>query len=214
MSKVLGDRALGRRSGRFFCQLFCPLFCFAQLLTLCLLWGRSARAEEWPYNPSEEKAGRVMLNVRGGPAFGVMHTEDQLRFLGAVGIDFGVAVSADRNAYLVLTPTLQLKEGFYNVLVPLGFQYDIRLARGVYFYPRVSLGYAATIATSSLDVGPIHFMASETQHYGVAIPEVGFKFVPGGRVNIGIEPFSMPIVFDSQNYLVWYRANLYLGFNL
>lgn len=32
-----------------------------------------------------EKAGRIRLNVRGGPVFGVYDAEEDLRFIGALG---------------------------------------------------------------------------------------------------------------------------------
>lgn len=178
------------------------------------LHGSVARAQQEPYNPTREKAGAVMLNLRGGPAFGAVNTGEDLRFLGSLGLDFGVAVSRDRNAYLTLTPSLLFKPDFYTVMVPLGFQYDIRLARGVYLYPRVSLGYAAMISSASLELGSFELSAREVRHGGVAIPELGLKFVPSPRVNIIVEPFSMPIFFDRENYSAWYRLNVAIGVNL
>jgi hypothetical protein len=187
---------------------------FLFILLASGLHGSAARAQEDPYNPTREKAGAVMLNVRGGPVFGAVNTGKDLRFLGSLGLDFGVAVSRDRNAYLTLTPSVLFKPDFYTVMVPLGFQYDIRLARGLYLYPRASLGYAAMISTASLELGSFELSAREVRHGGIAVPELGLKFVPSPRVNIGIEPFSMPIFFDRENHLAWYRLNVYVGVNL
>ena len=186
-------------------------FLAAAVVCLCLLGGagRAAASDD----DHEYKAGRVMLNARGGVAVGIANADHDLYLLGMVGIDFGVALSANYNAYLVLTPQLDLKDGLYNVMVPLGFQYDIRLFRGLFLYPRVSLGYAALISNASIDFGPLHFSASDVIHGGVAIPELGLKLVLGGRLNLGIEPLSVPIFFTDKNYAAWYRVNVFLGGN-
>lgn len=182
---------------------------FLAAITLCLVAGpRRAQAYDGD-NP--DKGGRVMLNVRGGGAIGLVNAEHELGQLGMVGLDFGVALSRDSNAYLVITPQVGLRDGLYNVMVPIGFQYDIRLARGLYLYPRVSLGYSAIISTASIDFGSLHFSASQTTHGGVGIPELGLKYVVNGHFNIGIEPLSFPIFFTDRDYVVWYRAMLFLG---
>jgi len=190
------------------------MFLFAALAVVFHIGGGSAMAASLDYDPEHvDKSGRIMLNVRGGPAFGIVNTDEDLRLLGGVGLDFGVALSRDYNAYLVLTPQVDLRQGLYNVLVPLGFQYDIRLVRGLFLYPRVSLGYSLFVSNSSVDIGSLHLSASELSHGGVAIPELGLKYVVNGRFNIGIEPLSIPVVFNSENYWVWYRVNLFLGGN-
>ena len=158
-----------------------------------------------------DKVGRVMLNLRGGFAYGIANADHDLRLLGMLGVDFGIAVSSDYNAYLVLTPQVDIKKDLYNVMVPLGFQYDIRLARGLFLYPRVSLGYAALISTASFDFGSLHFSARDVTHGGVGIPELGIKYIVNGRFNIGIEPVSFPIFFTDKDYAVWYRGTLFLG---
>lgn len=175
----------------------------------CLLFhpGKAAAYDD----ENHDKNGRGMLNLRGGLAMGVVNADRDLRTLGMLGIDLGVALSDDYNAYLVLTPQLDLRQGLYNVMVPLGFQYDIRLARGLYLYPRVSLGYAAMISTASIDFGSLHISSSEITHGGVGIPELGLKYIVNGRFNIGIEPVSFPIFFTDKDYAVWYRALLFLG---
>lgn len=162
----------------------------------------------------EGKAGPVMLNFRGGPAFGVKHAEDDLRFLGAVGMDLGFAVSPDLNAYIVLTPNVMFRPHFANVQVPIGFQYDIRLARNFYLYPRGSLGYGALIFTTDYRWGPFRYYAQDVVHGGMFIPELGLKFVANGRLNIGFEPFSMPVFFNGDGYSVWYRFMFFIGGNL
>ena len=165
------------------------------------------------YGRPVEKAGLFMMNFRGGPAFGVVNADNSLRFVGALGVDLGFAVSHDYNAYIVLTPQLQLRDSFFNISLPIGFQYDIRIARGLYLYPRASIGYSALIFTSSFDYGPFRYYASTTVHGGILIPEFGLKYVVNGRLNLGFEPFSLPIFFNGDGYNIWYRFMFFIGFN-
>jgi hypothetical protein len=165
------------------------------------------------YGRPVEKAGLFMMNFRGGPAFGVANTGDQLRFLGALSVDLGFAVSRDYNAYIVLTPQVQLRDSFFNFSFPIGFQYDIRIARGLYLYPRASIGYSALVFTSSFDYGPFRYYTSSTVHGGILIPEFGLKYVVNGRLNLGFEPFSLPVFFNGDGYNIWYRFMFFIGFN-
>lgn len=165
------------------------------------------------YGRPVEKAGLFMMNFRGGPAFGVANADNSLRFVGALGVDLGFAVSRDYNAYIVLTPQLQLRDSFFNISLPIGFQYDIRIARGLYLYPRASIGYSALVFTSSFDYGPFRYYASTTVHGGILIPEFGLKYVVNGRLNLGFEPFSLPVFFNGDGYNIWYRFMFYIGFN-
>lgn len=187
----------------------------AAAITFCLLTLASVCAQAHDpddYNPS--KSGRVMLNARGGVAFGLVNAERDLRYMGAAALDFGIGLDSRKNAYLILTPQLDVREGLYNVMVPLGFQYDIQLTRGLYLYPRASLGYGAFISNASVDFGPLRFSATDVTHGGVAIAELGIKYVVNGRFNIGFEPLSIPIFFTKDDYAVWYRLMFFLGVNL
>lgn len=161
------------------------------------------------------KAGPVMLNFRGGPAFGVQNADNDLRFLGAAGMDLGFAVSPDLNAYIVLTPNVMFRPYFANVQVPIGFQYDFRVAPHLYLYPRASIGYGALIFTTDYRWGPFRYYAQDVVHGGMFIPEFGLKFVgAGGRLNIGFEPFSLPVFFNGDGYSIWYRFMFFIGGNL
>ena len=165
------------------------------------------------YGRPVEKSGPFMMNFRGGPAFGVANADNNLRFLGALGVDLGFAVSRDYAAYIVFTPNLQLRENFFHISVPIGFQYDIRVAPGLFLYPRASIGYSALIFTSSFDYGPFRYYASDTVHGGILIPEFGLKYVVNGSLNLGFEPFSLPVFFNGNGYNIWYRFMFYIGFN-
>jgi hypothetical protein len=162
-----------------------------------------------------EKNGPFMMNFRGGPAFEVGRSDNypNLSLAGAFGLDFGFAVSPDWAAYIVLTPNLQFRDSFFNVQIPIGFQYDIRLTRGLYLYPRASIGYSARIFTSSFDYGPFQYYSSRTEHGGILIPEFGLKYVVNGALNLGFEPFSLPVFFNGDGFSVWYRFMFYIGFN-
>ncbi|HEX5011634.1 MAG TPA: hypothetical protein VFY71_14670, partial [Planctomycetota bacterium] len=96
----------------------------------------------------------------------------------------------------------QLLGGETDVFVPLGFQYDVPspTLKGLYAYPRFSAGYAYSTREGA-------------RHAAVAIPELGVKYVFGGRFNLGLEPFSLPIAFGAGATRVHYRAHLVLGFN-
>jgi hypothetical protein len=180
---------------------------------LCAYAGEAqARRVVYVYERPAEKAGLFMMNFRGGPAFGIANT-DSLQFLGATGVDLGFAVSPDYNAYIILTPQVQFRENYFNFSIPIGFQYDIRLTRGLYLYPRASIGYSAMVFTSSFDYGPIRYYSSSTVHGGILIPEFGLKYVVNGRLNLGFEPFSLPIFFNGDGYNIWYRFMFYIGFN-
>lgn len=184
----------------------------ASLVGLCLGGElRQAAAQQDPDHP--DKDGRVMLNVRGGLAVDLVQSDRERMLLGMVGIDLGVAVSRSYSAYLLLMPQLDLRPDFFHVMVPLGFQYDFRLARGLFVYPRLSVGYSALISNASLDFGSLHFSANQVLHGGVVIPELGLKYVVNGRFNLGLEPLSFPVFFNDRDYAAWYRANVFLGGN-
>lgn len=165
------------------------------------------------YGQPVDKAGLFMLNVRGGPVVGLLNADTPINLLGSVGMDIGFAVSRDYNAYIILTPNLQAGSNFFHVSVPIGFQYDIRLARGLYIYPRVSLGFSSMIFTSAADYGPLHYYSSDIIHGGTFIPEFGIKYVVNGRLNLGLEPISTPIFFNQNGYSLWYRFMFFIGFN-
>jgi hypothetical protein len=153
-----------------------------------------------------------MMNFRGGPAFGVVNA-DNLRFLGAGGIDLGFAVSRDYNAYIILTPQVQAIDNYFNFSFPIGFQYDIRVARHFYLYPRASIGYSVMLFTSAFDYAGYRYYAATTVHGGILIPEFGLKYVVNRSLNLGFEPFSLPVFFNPDGYNIWYRFMFYIGFN-
>lgn len=157
-------------------------------------------------SPAPDKAGPFMFNVKIGPAFclypsGCAHQ-------GAIVLDLGAALTRNRNGYLVLPVQFQFQPGASAIIVPVGFQYDVRLPfRGVYIYPRIMAGYAALLTD-----GPPGTMQTVV-HSGVLIPELGVKYILHGRWNFGGEIFSLPFYFNSNGVQLYYRVQLSAGVN-
>jgi hypothetical protein len=153
------------------------------------------------------KSGPLMLNLKIGPAIELKNLPTQV----ALELDFGVALTGDRALYLVLAPQFHLANNISTIMVPLGIQYDIALpVPGLYLYPRVSMGYAASI----YDYGCVfNYCATSTVHRGFALPEIGIKYVIRGRGNVGFEPFSLPIFFEQKWVGLQYRLLFYGGVN-
>jgi hypothetical protein len=152
--------------------------------------GATAGESGQPAGPS----GRVMANLKLGPAFCALNCKHQ----GAAVIELGAAVLKNRSLYFIIPlqfqfatadPTQPTPVGNAAVLVPLGVQYDLAVSwlPGLYFYPRLSLGYALLLDNSGS--GP------PTTNAGVLIPELGIKYIYRGRWNFGGELFSMPVIF-------------------
>ncbi len=185
----------------------------AAALCLVLLWAGPARAytEMVVATSMTEKAGRVMLNLRFGPPIDLVNSANMF----AVGIDLGGAITLNRNGYVLLQPEVQFGSDLTAVLVPAGFQYDIPLPlRGLYIYPRISMGYAAFISSYTDRAGPITVTSRGTTHLGVAIPELGIKYVARGRFNFAFEPFSLPVFFNGETYAIQWRLMFSVGLNI
>lgn len=162
---------------------------------------RPAAAAQSPL--TAEKVGPFMANFKIGPAFGAHNTGHQ----GAIVLDVGWSVLSNKNGYLLLPLQFQFAQGGGAVVVPVGFQYDIPIhaVPGLYLYPRLSLGYAAFIASAEGE--------TQTSHFGALIPEFGAKYVLKGRWNLGGEIFSLPVYFNSGGAAVSYRILLSGGMN-
>jgi hypothetical protein len=211
------------------------IFCIAGLVTLVALGlpsGAAAQSVEVHASASgdaggsasaggsatvrgtDEKAGRFMFNLKLGPALclGVVASEGSGTcgtHMGAMVFDLGFAVIP--NLYLVFPFQLQFRNRFVGIFLPFGVQYDIALpVKGLFLYPRASLGYAAFVA--SAPVGPFGDLTITT-NFGFFMPEFGIKYVINKRWNVGGEPFSLPILFNSDGALFYYRILVYGGVN-
>lgn len=162
----------------------------------------SGDASSPPAAPSD-KVGRFMANFKIGPAIGAHNAGHQ----GAIVLEAGWSVLPNKNAYLLFPLQFQFAEGGGAIILPVGFQYDIGIKQvpGLYLYPRLSLGYAAFIASA--------LGQTTTTHFGVLMPEFGAKYVYKGRYNFGGEIFSLPIYFAEGGAAVQYRILLSAGMN-
>ncbi|APR75815.1 Hypothetical protein A7982_01162 [Minicystis rosea] len=177
-------------SARFAARRF--LVPAALTAALCTLGAaREARADD------VQKSGPWMVNAKLGGGF-YTNTGGAKQFV--LELDAGYAVIG-KSGYVILAPQFQF--GDYTVIsVAAGFQYDFQLIKNLYVYPRVTAGY------SHLDV------SGATANAFVVAPAVGVKYVLlDGRINVGAEPFNMPIQFGTGGPYPVYRFNAYGGVN-
>ena len=168
--------------------------------------GSSSSSSSQNNPPPPEKAGPFMFNVKIGPAFCLF--PNGCAHQGALVLDLGAALTRNRNGYLLLPVQFQFLPGASAIIVPVGFQYDVRVPfRGVYFYPRIMAGYAALLTDNSPGT------PQTVVHSGVLIPELGVKYILNGRWNFGGEFFSLPFFFNANGVVLFYRFQLSAGVN-
>jgi hypothetical protein len=152
-------------------------------------------------NLGAPKVGPWMFNFHIGPVVGINgygYTS------GAIVLDFGYALDGGRNAYLLFPFQVEFAEFGAIIMVPLGFQYDIKLpvnAVGLYLTPRFVAGYAAATG------------GGNTFSDGFIMPEFGIKAVFMGRWNAGFTPISVPIFFGQTGTFANWRILFYGGVN-
>lgn len=155
--------------------------------------------------PPPDKAGPFMFNVKIGPAF-CLYPSNTCAHQGSIVLDLGAALTRNRNGYLVLPVQFQFLPGASAIIVPVGFQYDVRLPlRGLYIYPRIVAGYAALLTDGQPGT------PQTVLHSGVLIPEFGLKYILNGRWNFGGEVFSLPLFFNTSGAQLFYRVHLSAG---
>lgn len=154
---------------------------------------REAHAEEG------QKSGPWMINLKLGGGF-FTNTGGAKEFV--LELDAGRALVGN-NGYILLSPHFSF--GDYTVVtIPVGFQWDFQMPlKDLYIYPRATFGY------SYLNAG------GATLHNFSVAPAVGVKYVlASGRVNVGVEPFNMPILIGGEGGpYPEYRFNAYGGVN-
>lgn len=115
-----------------------------------------------------------------------------------------VELSRSANTCSIVPVQVQFRPSQGTLNAPVGIQYDIGLpVPNLYIYPRVSIGYAVALAGAAGSV--------IADHFGVAIPEVGIKYVFSGRYHLGGELVSIPVLFNSNTVVVHYRVALSFG---
>lgn len=180
---------------------------------------------------TDEKAGRMMANLKLGPSFLAYPTYGSgVTFaMAALTLEFGYAVTPDRNGYLTGKLDFQMSSLVSYISIPaIGFQYDVRLpVRGLYLTPRGSIGYALAVGTSTATCGIAACITQTSyEHLGVFTAEIGVKYIYRGRFNFGFDPFSLPIYFNGPSTEcigsscvsragvgVFYRFQFYAGAN-
>lgn len=171
----------------------------AALAVGALLVTSAARADGSDLLKKTDKVGPMMANLRIGPAFAVTsYGTGGSAF--TVAPEFGYAVALENNLYVVVAPQFTLGYGGAIITIPAGVEYDFPIAPvpNLYVTGRFLAGY------SNVTSGGVNAFT--------IIPEVGAKFIFGGRFNVGLEPFSMPVHFFSST-LATYRINLHGGIN-
>lgn len=191
----------------------------ALLLMGAVLLPAAARADIGPFwRESGEKPGPWMFNLKTGGAFTFFAGNDYgyaygLPNMFVLQMEGGYALDRKRNAYLLFSPTFELTGGLSAVLLPFGFQYDIPMPflKGFYLVPRASAGFGVLVHHGYYYYGGYQ---AATYLTGFFAPEFGAKYVLKGRMNFGLDLFSLPIFIGSQGVLVQYRAFLYAGINI
>lgn len=153
------------------------------------------------------KAGPLMANVKVGPSIGF----GGLPVTAVLQLDAGYALIKgkgrslfDGDLYAVVSPELQVGSGAVLTL-PIGAQYDMPVPiRNVYVYPRAVAGYSAVLDPS--DDG-------DSGDAFTIIPAAGVKYLPTEGINIGFEPFGLPIHLGNGDPGVQYRMMAYAGGN-
>ena len=150
-----------------------------------------------------DKIGRFMVNFKIGPAIGAYNSAH----LGAIVLEGGWAVLENKSLYLVVPLQFHFTSGGGSFHLPVGLQYDVTLpVKNLYVYPRLSMGYLLAFAGDGAG-------NTVTSHFGVITPEFGIKYVLNGRWNLGGEPVSLPIAFNSGGAALQYRILLTAGAN-
>lgn len=188
----------GRRRSRSLVQAVLRVLMLVGAMGLLGL-GEEAQRAAWAdrivvVTAISDKAGPFDLGLRLGPALGLKNADNAF----ALSLHLGYAVTPDRNGYVQILPQLHIASGLTQIMLPLGFQFDIPLPRRFYIYPRVAMGYGVIL--QDLPAG-----GSQTLHGGVALPAIGVKYVLVGRLALTFEPFDLAVFFNQDTYAVWYR---------
>ena len=145
------------------------------------------------------------LDLRLGPAL-VAHAAGNHQL--AIGVSLRLRVlPRDLPGYLTVAPFIAVLGGFTTIGVPIGFQYDVEVARRLFLYGRLGLGYAARLfvfgsSTTRLDAA-------------LLLPEAGARYeLRDLPLNLGVDLVSLPLYLDSSGVDVYYSIMLSAGYRL
>lgn len=148
-----------------------------------------------------DKAGRVMINIKVGPAIAIDDTRTQF----SVSPEFAVALDKDYNAYLGLGPQFQFGDYFTLINIPLFFEYDIELpVKGLYLYPKIGAGLSYWANS--------YFRRSDEHAYFMLEPAFGVKYQFHKNVHVGGEPIAIPM-YMGNIFAAQYHFFAYIGFD-
>jgi hypothetical protein len=194
------------------------------VVAVLLLVGISAGADE--------RLGRLTLDARLGGGVSLVANSSTFSQAGYPLLDtslvLGLALSPGRRMRLVFAPglvyttqaygdptqpTMSGNRDVFIISIPLGVEYDIPIARvpGLYLYPQLLIGYAANIEVLSGDVALPGGDTSATLHQGVVDATFGVRYAFRNRLEILVEPVSLPVYFSRGSTLLLYRARAGVG---
>lgn len=163
----------------------------------------------WLNSPAD-KSGRFMANLKIGPA---LLLASPTGAVGSIVTEFGWSVLPNKNLYLIVPLQFTFTAGSGSVIIPVGMQADfapIPNLPNLYFYGRFSMGYAVSISSFS---SPFVGTTTTVSHLGFLAPEFGIKYVINQRWNVGGEPLSIPVFFNSAGGSAFYRFLVSAGAN-
>jgi hypothetical protein len=190
----------------------------AVVAALALTVPSPARADEVPPGPSgpiiagpyTPKVGRFEFNFKLGPSIALQALSGAF---GTAEFNLGIAVDRDRRLLITISPTVNfIAAPLVLFTFPVGVQYDFQISRispNFYIYPALSAGYALLVVGGGGNGGA--GTLSGTGNLGVVQPTFGVKYVYRGRINIGFEPVSIPIIFSSNGAGALWRLTGYVG---
>jgi hypothetical protein len=186
-------------------------------VAISLLAPPLARADEVPPGPSgpiiagpyTPKVGRFEFNFKLGPSIALQALSGAF---GTAEFNLGIAVDRDRRFLITVSPTVNfIAAPLVLFTFPVGVQYDFQISRvspNFYIYPALSAGYALLVVGGGSTGGGSF---SGTGNLGVIQPTFGVKYVYRGRINIGFEPVSIPIIFSTNGAGALWRLTGYVG---
>jgi hypothetical protein len=146
----------------------------------------------------EDDVPPALLNLRAGAALPLSRATTQFSISPELAFRLG-----DTTGYVTFGPTFQY--GYFpTVIIPIGVQYDLVLARGFSIYPKVEAGVAVLYS------------------FGLPDPTVGFAVTPTAGIryhvnkmfHIGAEPFGLTTIVDAVAIHLQARVYGYFWFDL
>jgi hypothetical protein len=180
---------------------------------------------------ADERLGRFSLDARVGAGTSVVTHSSTFdapgRPLLDVSAELGLAISPGRRLRLVFAPGLvYTSQSFVDptaatvgsrdvfiVSIPVGVEYDAPIpgVPGLFLYPQLLIGYVANIVALSGDVAFQGGDTSATLHQGIVEATFGIRYAFRNRLELLVEPLSLPLVFGRGSALLLYSGRVGAG---